>query len=233
MISTSECWLKDSCNQIDCDAEYCIKLLKLDFLYNEAGISLNQRGPVQLKIIEGANDKDSDSFEYFSNFCQNIVENIEKGKNIYIYSKNVGNGKTAWAIKILQAYFNKVWPMSKLECRALFIHVPQFLLALKDNISEKSEYIRHIKDNILDCDLVIFDELGTKAATQFELEHLLSYINTRLSFGKSCIYTSNIMPNDLARLVGDRLASRVINLSECVELTGPDMRKLTLESKGE
>lgn len=231
MIDTSQCWLKDNCNQVDCNKEYCIKLLKLDYLYNEANISLNQRENVKLSI-SSVNKEDENAFNYLSKFCENILDNISNGKNIYIYSDNVGNGKTVWSIKILQAYFNKIWPTSKLECRALFIHVPQFLLALKDNISEKSEYIQHVKENILNCDLVIFDELGTKTATQFELEHLLSYINTRLSFGKSCIYTSNIQPDSLANLLGDRLASRVINLSECVELKGPDMRKLTLK-KGE
>jgi len=231
MIDTSQCWLKDSCNQVDCGKEYCIKLIKLDYLYNEANISLNQRENVKLSI-SSVNKEDTVAFKYLNNFCGRILDNIEKGKNLYIYSENVGNGKTVWSIKILQSYFNRIWPTSKLECRALFIHVPQFLLALKDNISEKSEYIRHIKDNILNCDLVIFDELGTKAATQFELEHLLSYINMRLSLGKSCIYTSNIVPDKLSDLLGDRLASRVVNLSECVELKGPDMRKLTLK-KGE
>ena len=43
MISTSQCWLKDSCNRVDCDKECCVKLLKLDYLYNEANMSLNQR----------------------------------------------------------------------------------------------------------------------------------------------------------------------------------------------
>ena len=89
-----------------------------------------------------------------------------------------------------------------------------------------------MKENILNCDLVIFDELTTRAGTNFELDHLLSYINTRLSSGKSCFYTSNVKPNELASYLGERLSSRVVNLSECIELKGEDLRAISKQLGG-
>jgi len=228
MINNSNCWLKDNCNKIDCNKPNCVKLVKLDYLFNEAGLELNMRKNTDLFLTT---ELDRKSFETLAKVKNNIVEFVNNGNNLYIYSKNVGNGKSAWAIKLLQSYIYSIWPSSKLECRALWIHVPQFLLALKDNISEKSDYIAHIKKNILDCDLVIFDELGEKTATQFETEHLLSYINTRLSMGKSCFYTSNIAPNELEAVIGERLASRVIGLSNIIEFKGKDMRKASMQLK--
>ena len=50
-----------------------------------------------------------------------------------------------------------------------------------------NNYIEHIKENILDADLVVWDEIGTKAVTQFEHEHLLSLINNRIEYNKAQI----------------------------------------------
>lgn len=228
MVKNENCWLKDSCNRIDCNKPNCIKLIKLDYLFDQACVDLNMRKNVDLFLTT---EQDRKAFSTLANIKENINEFIKNGSNLYIYSLNVGNGKSVWALKLLQAYIYSIWSNSKLECKALWIHVPQFLLALKDNISEKSDYIAHIKKNILDCDLVIFDEFGEKTSTQFETEHLLSYINTRLSLGKSCIYTSNIKPEELSLIVGERLASRVIGLSNVIEFKGKDMRKASMQLK--
>lgn len=228
MVKNENCWLKDNCNRIDCNKPNCIKLIKLDYLFDQACVDLNMRKNVDLFLTT---EQDRKAFSTLANIKENINEFIKNGSNLYIYSSNVGNGKSVWALKLLQAYIYSIWSNSKLECKALWIHVPQFLLALKDNISEKSDYIAHIKKNILDCDLVIFDEFGEKTSTQFETEHLLSYINTRLSLGKSCIYTSNIKPEELSLIVGERLASRVIGLSNVIEFKGKDMRKASMQLK--
>ena len=78
--------------------------------------------------------------------------------------------------QMVKSYFNKIWLKSPLKCRALFINVPRYLLAIKDNISQKSEYVQHIKENVLDADLVVWDEVGTKGLTQFEHENILNII---------------------------------------------------------
>ncbi len=107
----------------------------------------------------------------------------------------------------------------------LFISVPRFLLELKSNISEKSEYVEHINNNVLDCDLVIWDDIATKLGTEFELSHLLSIIDTRINNGKSNMFTSNLSGVELNKALGDRLYSRIQNYSDVViELQGKDKR---------
>ena len=79
--------------------------------------------------------------------------------------------------RIVQEYFNKIWYSSELKCRALFISVPRLLIELKRDIDDKSEYIKHITDNILEADIVIWDDIATKTVTTFEAEHLFSMID--------------------------------------------------------
>ena len=219
----ASCWLTNQCNHKDCDT-FCLRRFKLDYLYNQALVSVGQRQRVDLKLDYDLTDKQA--FDFLKNVESSIIGFVNAGKNLYLWSNMTGNGKTAWSLRLLQAYLNSVWPKSDLKCRALFINVPKFFLALKDNISEKSEYIAQIKANVLDADLVIWDEVALKTLTQFEMENLLSLINNRLDCGKSNIYTSNISPNDLLNLVGDRLYSRIINMSEVIEFKGADKRFL-------
>ena len=106
----------------------------------------------------------------------------------------------------------------------LFINVPRYLISLKESITTPSEYVNHVKKNIFDADIVVFDELGIKAATTFEYENLLNFINTRIDMGKSNIYTSNMNSCELNERLGSRLYSRIQNLSVDIELRGSDKR---------
>lgn len=218
------CWLyENQCNHIDCD-KFCLRRFKLDILYNEAQLSLKQRVRVPLKLDEDKLDKES--FEYLAQIERNIDRFVKDGGNLYIYSSTTGNGKTSWALRMIQAYLNKIWYNSELTCRALFINVPRYLLAIKDNISQKSDYVQHIKDNVLKADLVVWDEVGTKGLTQFEHENILNIINARIDAGKANVYTSNLSDDELHLAVGDRLYSRIAILSDGVELLGSDKRAL-------
>ena len=204
------------------DCQFCIKQFKLGALYDMALVSDKQRRFVGLRY--DANGTDRDEFVQLSQVQANINQFVESGSNLYIHSTGCGNGKTSWSLRLLQTYLNSVWFKSAVECKALFINVPKFFLMLKDNISHENEYIQHIKKYAASCDLVIWDDIGTKVGTEFEVENLLSIINSRSEAGKSNIYTSNISPLQLKERVGERLYSRVVNASRIIELKGADKR---------
>ena len=224
MISTDECWLKDQCK--DNCGHFCLKLFKLDYLYNQALISPLQRKHVNLRIDADGTDKEA--FKQLKTIENNIEEWVKNGNNLFIHSKTCGNGKSGWSLRLIQAYFDKIWPLSPLSCRALFISVPRFLLALKDNITKEDPYIVQIKQNVLNADIVVWDEVGVKSVTTFEHENLLNLINTRIDMGKSNIYTSNLDLDELKEKVGDRLFSRIANNSVNIEFFGKDKRSLNV-----
>ena len=106
------------------------------------------------------------------------------------------------------------------------INVPYFLIALKENISEKNGYIQHIKDNIETCDLVIWDDIGHKMGTDYEISNLLSMIESRIINKKANIFTSNLTDAELQAALDGRLASRIWNNSINITLKGGDKRGL-------
>lgn len=224
-MDSKNCWLKGNCKQLHCDdPNGCMILYKLDYLYNEANVPLKMRENIVLKV--DADGTDLEEFKQLKQIQDNIIDFINNGHQLLIHSKGCGNGKSSWALRLLQTYFNKIWLKSELACKALFINVPHFLLALKDNITSKSEYIQHIKENVLTCDLVIWDDIGTKNSTSFESENLLSMIEGRILNNKANIFTSNLNDQELHDALGDRLASRICNLGYNITFNGGDKRGL-------
>lgn len=213
------CWLYDECSRLYCNS-VCVKRIKLDYYYNEGLITDKQRK--KIKFLPDAKDKDT--FKYLSRISKNIVKFVNQGGNLYLHSKQCGNGKTSLALRLVQSYLDNIWLTSKLECKVLFINIPRYLLEIKADLSEKSEYVQHIRKNVLTSDLVVWDDIGTKGLTQFEHETVLSLINARLDAGKANIYTSNLSKEELHQSIGDRLYSRVYQLSEDIELFGDDYR---------
>lgn len=232
IVLSENCYLQDVCwkymndDTAPCKSAnvYCPKFFRTNYLFDESLMSMKQR--VHIPLRPDADGTDREEFVKLKKIEDSIESFVENGQCLYIHSATCGNGKTAWALRMLQSYINKIWFKSDLRCRVLFINVPRFILALKENISTPSEYIKHIQENINNADLVVFDEVGTKAFTEFEHEHILNIINTRIDNDKSNIYTSNLSPVELRQKVGDRLYSRIVNLSIDVELHGTDKRSL-------
>lgn len=218
------CWLKNNCSKIDCNT-FCLKYFKLNKLYELALVPLERRKHVTLRIDD--DNSDEQAFNTLKTIETNIVDFVKSGKNLFIYSSICGNGKSQWSLRMIESYLNKVWLESKLECKVLFISVSKFLLALKDNISKENEYINFIKENVEKCDLVVWDDIATKLGTEFEISHLLSYIDSRILNNKANIYTSNVSGTDLCKALGERLYSRIVNYSDYViEFVGKDKRNI-------
>ena len=221
LLENKDCPYLDRCNHVDCD-KFCMKNYKTNFYFNNAFISPERRLRFPLRI--DSDGSDAEAFTRLATLEQEIESFVNEGKNIYIYSRNVGNGKTSWALRLANSYINKVWYKKDMEPIVLFISVPKFLLELKANISNKSDYIKHITDYVNDCDLVIWDDIGTKTATTYESEHLLSMIDGRINAGKANIFSSNLNDTELHDALGDRLTSRICNLGYNIELVGGDKR---------
>jgi DNA replication protein DnaC len=221
----STCFLREVCNGKDCSKDFCLRKYKMDSLYSAALISDSQKKRITLRV--DADGTDLEQFKQLAAIENDIVNFVKEGKNLYLHSANCGNGKSSWSIRLAQAYFNKIWARSESSCRVLFISVPRYLLAIKDNISNRNTYAEYIKENVLEADLVIFDDLAAKMGSEFELTHLLNIIDNRISLGKSNIYTSNLNRQQLYNALGERLTSRVANMSVDIELFGADKRVLT------
>lgn len=226
---SDSCYLVDTCwkyhnKEAECKTQtvYCPRFFRMNYLYEESLLSMKQRQYTSLRIDEDGTDREA--FNRLKSIELDIENFVDSGTNLYLHSTTCGNGKTAWALRLLQTYVGKIWYKSDLKCKVLFVNVPRYILSLKDSISSTNDYVEHIKKNIFLADLVVFDEVGTKSLTVWEHEQILNLVNTRIDMNKSNIYTSNLTGLELREKVGDRLYSRIVNLSVDIELFGSDKR---------
>lgn len=127
---------KDICPYVNNETKICMRKYKINYLLNQALLSDAQK--IRKALLLDVNKIDLQAFTDLNIIKTDIVSFAKNGDNIYIYSKIPGNGKTSWAIKLIQSYINKIWAESQLTCRVLFINVPKFLLSLKASISNQS-----------------------------------------------------------------------------------------------
>lgn len=221
-----ECFLltQKNCNGKHCSDEFCPRRYKIEKLYEMSLIPQTKWGKPTLY-----NDNDGTDFNEFKRLFEiesAIKEFVSKGENLFIHSSTCGNGKTSWALRLAFDYINKIWPEADLECKVLFVNVPNFLLDLKNNITNPVETVNYIKDKVKSADLVIWDDIANKIGSDYEINNLLGLIEYRTSSGKSNIYTSNLNRIELEKALGSRLASRICGLSSDIELFGKDKRAI-------
>ena len=222
IFDKNKCWYTSVCGKYgspECNAG-CIRYMEMDFLMQNSGIPRNK----QYSVLLTPSKKDVQAFLTLKEIKDDIIAFVENGESVYIYSHNFGNGKTTWAIKLMQKYFDKVWAGNGFRCRGIFIHVPTFLTQIKEGISRKDEDFETLKSRLMTVDLVIWDDIAATKLGDFDHANLLTYIDQRKLNQLSNIYTGNLYQDELQKALGNRLASRVWNDSTPVKFVGADRR---------
>lgn len=218
-MRNSDCWYISVCDNGDCDT--CIRYKEMSYLMENSNIPKNRCCPVKLR----PSNVDRDAFYRLADIKDDIVNFVNSGSDIYITSKFTGNGKTTWAIKLMLKYFDSIWPGNGFKTRGIFLHIPTFLLQLK-NFSVKDEKLERIKEILPTVDLVIWDDIASTDISAYDYSQLLMYIDMRVSNGMSNIFTGNLTDREsLQKALGDKLTSRIwSSYTEVVEFKGGDRR---------
>ena len=217
-MNIQSCWYKRICTE-QC-SENCIRYKLMYSLFKQSNLP---EALWDYKVLV-CNEKDFSAYKKLQEKSDAILNFIEEGNNLYIYSENCGNGKTTWAIRLMYSYFDKIWHKSCFDCKALFVSVPKFLYNCKRSISQDVKGFEELCNLISEVDLVIWDDIGEMKASDYEHQILFQYIDDRINSKKSNIYTSNKNKGQLEDVLGVRLTSRIYNCSECIEFLEEDKR---------
>ena len=174
---------------------------------------------------------DLEAFKQLKDIESKIVSFVKNGVNLFIHSSISGNGKSSWAIRLLQTYVDKTWNSYDFQdCAVLFIDVPKFLNSLKLNINGTDAYAPAILSKVAKADLVVWDDIASSTGSNYDIDKLFSLINGRIENDKSNIFTSNLDTDAIRHALGARLASRIGNGSVNIEFNGADKRYLAVKS---
>ena len=215
-----DCWYKDVCT-LDNPCNMCIKYIEMSYMMENSNLPKAKQKVITLTAPEC----DLEAYTRLAEIKDNIYDFVHSGKNLYIASVQSGNGKTSWAIKLMHKYFEVMWDGNGLRDRALFIHVPTFLMKCKD-FSHRDEEFERIKKLVMSVDLVVWDDIASTQISSYDYSQLLVYLDNRSLSELSNIYTGNF-PNreKLVTQIGSKIASRVWSIdTEVVIFKGEDMR---------
>lgn len=224
VFNKDKCWYKNVCGKFDSEScnTTCLRYLKMFSLTDASLLTEKQQQPIVLNCPK----VDYNSYCRLNEIKQNIENFVTTGNNLLINSCIAGNGKSSWAIKLLMSYLDAIWYRAPLQPAALFINVPTFIFETKEAFGKSNEYVEYIKENVLKCPLIIWDDIGLKTLTAYEQDLLYTYINRRIDMNMCNIFTTNLQADSFKTCMGDRLYSRVYNASEVITFYSPDHRGL-------
>ncbi len=156
-----------------------------------------------------------DTYEYLKAYAENFTPDSQ---GLFMYGKT-GLGKTHISLAIANVVIDKGYDvyygsiqmiMDKLEAEH-FGRLPR-----EDSI----------KEDILTCDLLIIDDLGSEFSTQYTNAELYNILNSRILSSLPTIISTNLEFKDIAERYGQRVASRIIGSSMAVYFCGKDIRQI-------
>lgn len=150
-------------------------------------------------------------------FLRNYRERWEKsGKGLYLWSKTPGSGKT-----FLSCCIGKT-VMIKHDLQMRFITVPDYLVKVGESYKrQQGEYDESAVYR--ECDLLIFDDIGSQKSGEWQQQEIFRIINERLNTRKTIIFTSNMCPEDLN--LNDRIIDRIMKNSVVLQMPEEAIRR--------
>lgn len=112
----------------------------------------------------------------------------------------------------------------KVKPNMLFWNVPKLIFTIKSEFG-KDNYGELITERLLNTHKVfILDDIGVEKPTEFVEEVLYLLINAQYEKEYPMLITSNLKLSELGDRLGLRIASRIKEMCELIELTGKDKR---------
>lgn len=153
--------------------------------------------------------------------CKAFADNFPSGQNLLLCG-GCGLGKTHLSLAIANEVIEKGYSVIYNSAQVLISKIT------KEQFDFSSD--TDITDTVLDCDLLILDDLGTEFNTQISASVVYNIINTRILKGLSTIISTNLTLAELEKAYNPRVVSRIIGGYTTRLLLGQDIRQLRLSN---
>ena len=153
-------------------------------------------------------------------YCKDYAEDFDLSSPNLLLLGNTGLGKTHLSLSIANEVIAK-------EYGVVYGSVPNLFSVLeKERFSANQYDDTDSLSELLNCDLLILDDLGAEMTTQFTISTLYNIINSRLLTGKVTIINTNLTIDEIEARYGQRIASRLIGDYEQLLFLGNDIRQI-------
>lgn len=208
---------------------HCFEQARIRLLYTQSNVS---------QALQQENF-DTLSYEWYDNskrlgqlsmtqldYMRMVVKNChefaagfpDKGKNL-LFTGSTGVGKTFLTNCIAKALIDRYISVICLTSQDLFELLSRYRFN-RDPQEEAEEAFSHI----LDCEMLVIDDLGTEVNNTFVSSQLFYCVNERINRNKGTIISTNLSMGALRDMYSDRVASRIMSHYATIPLYGEDIR---------
>lgn len=163
--------------------------------------------------------------KYIKDFLKKKINN-EKVKGLYL-SGSFGSGKSY----ILSALLNE---LSLKNFNVINVNYPFLLRKMKSSFSDNS--FDDILDEIMNCDILLLDDIGAENITQWSNDILITLLDYRMNNELTTFFTSNYTTEELSQklsqtskgideICAHRIIERIKSLSTELALISSNKRK--------
>lgn len=153
-------------------------------------------------------------------FCKDYAENFTPEAKSILMCGATGLGKTHLSLAIAGTVIAKGY-------RVVYNATQNLLSAMEQEHFGRAEQPRGTTERLLlNCDLLILDDLGAEFTTTFTLATLYNCINTRLLAGRPIIISTNLSMKQIEERYTQRIASRIFTNYTLLGFEGRDIRQL-------
>lgn len=175
------------------------------------------RYPDVVDSVIGINQREhmKNNFEYCKDYAKNFTTD---SPGLFMYGKT-GLGKTHLSLAIANEVIDKGYDV-------YYGSIQSIMDKLESEHFGRLPREDSIKEDVLNCDLLIIDDLGTEFTTQYTTAELYNIINSRILSSLPTIISTNLDLTEIAQTYSQRVASRIIGNSDAMYFCGKDIRQM-------
>ncbi|MBP3390662.1 MAG: ATP-binding protein [Clostridia bacterium] len=208
----------------------CVKDVAKRFAYEELSKSLPLNDcsfdNFDLNYYPDSDDKNGNPRKRATailSLCKQFVDSFPCGRSL-LFIGGAGLGKTHLSLSIVREISAKGYGVVYGSAQNLFG------AAEKEHFSFSGD--SSAEDSLLQCDLLVIDDLGTEFYSSFAASLFYNIINSRMLSGKPTVINTNLSFDELEKRYSPRITSRFIGAYDMKNFIGLDIRqKKALQNK--
>ncbi len=164
-------------------------------------------------------DKALQRVEKIFNSCRSYAVNFTPSSKSILLLGGVGVGKTHLSLAIANVVINRGYSV-------VFGVSQNIIRDLQNERFNNNQVLQYCDRSVLNCDLLIIDDLGTEVQSPSSLAIIYNIINTRLLSKLPTIITSNYTLDELEDKYDQRILSRITGEYSVLTIDGNNVRYL-------
>lgn len=172
--------------------------------------------------IESIGVSPREMMEVVYDYCYNYASNINEIRENLLLIGPTGLGKTHLALAIANRAIAQ-------GVGVIYDTAQNIFVKFEDEYFGRKE--KNYTSSVLNCDLLVIDDLGSEFSSPYSLTVLYNILNTRTLSGKKMIVSTNLTREELTPRYNDRIVSRLLGEFHILMFFGRDIRQIKLKNR--